>query len=70
MSSKSNTVFITSSEGKPVFFLASKSKVFFNRESVRNVRFDYNFSAISNWILATDFWNDSGVWGDFNTWND
>ena len=38
-----------------------------------NVRRVYN-SAVSvvtsNWILATGFWNDSGVWEDTATWID
>lgn len=24
----------------------------------------------SNWILATYFWNDNGIWDDTQTWND
>lgn len=27
-------------------------------------------SVVSNWILATGFWNDSGVWDDNSTWID
>ncbi len=25
---------------------------------------------VSNWILATNFWDDAGVWIDGETWND
>lgn len=27
-------------------------------------------TVVSNWLLATGFWNDGGVWDDSATWND
>jgi len=38
-----------------------------------NAIFERTFAALQvtgNWILATNFWDDTGVWDDAETWND
>jgi len=32
--------------------------------------FKSGVGVVSNWILATGFWNDGGVWDDNESWND
>lgn len=42
----------------------------FKISSIKNIKFPITVTALSNWIMATGFWNDTDYWDDFSNWID
>lgn len=70
MNIKSNSFFTQKTEVKTQFTNSKKTTARFIKNSFRTVIFAISVGPLSNWILASNFWNDGGVWDDFNIWND
>lgn len=50
------------------FIKQSAQKAVFILQSLQTVSFSFDNGIY--WILATNYWNDSAIWVDTETWND